>query len=409
MEGRLKGDSVNHDDFELLRSIFKDTATVVGDEFLQTMVRGLGTLMQAETTFVARALDSTQSRVRVLAAWKDGAHKESWDYDLAGNPCQLTYDGQPTLITCDIAKQFPNKKDSGYQSYIGIPLKDADGRVIGHIAIYASKIRAADEFSLELAHLCGLRAEAEVRRMIEDDFLKNELERLRIANSKSNELLSLASHDLRAPLSSVIGTLSALQQGLFGELSKDADSFVTSSNEVLQKLMQMTNDVLDEQRVSHGEGLGNAEKVKLEDIVNDAIQPLQMLADRSGISFEISILETGVSIEGERSMLTRMFGNVLSNAIKYSPENGKITVRSERMSDKILVSIVDQGPGVAEAHREMIFEPFKKGPQSLTGVRPGAGLGLSLAQKIAVAHNGCIRCEAAPNGGGHFVIELSAP
>ena len=75
-----------------------------GDEMLMGLMRGLGTLLEADTTFITRGLDSPTTRARGIAAWKDGKPKATWEYDLAGNPCQLTYSGKPTFIPCDVER-----------------------------------------------------------------------------------------------------------------------------------------------------------------------------------------------------------------------------------------------------------------------------------------------------------------
>ncbi len=98
-----------------------------GDEMLMGLMRGLGTLLEADTTFITRGLDSPTTRARGIAAWKDGKPKATWEHDLAGNPCQLTYSGKPTFIPCDVERLFAKKCGTGYESYIGVPLLDEAG------------------------------------------------------------------------------------------------------------------------------------------------------------------------------------------------------------------------------------------------------------------------------------------
>ena len=117
----MDGYEHSHNELEALRSIFQETSPFVGEEYLKALVKGLGECLKADTTFVAYALDDPPARVRGITVWKNGAFRESWEYDLAGNPCELTYNSHPTFIPSNLAAQFPAKSDSNYESYLGAP------------------------------------------------------------------------------------------------------------------------------------------------------------------------------------------------------------------------------------------------------------------------------------------------
>lgn len=392
--------------FDLLRGIFRDTASVVGEPFLQAMVRGLGNVLDAKTTFVAYALDDPPSRVRVLAAWKNGAIKESWEYDLAGNPCLLTYNGDTTFIPCELARDFPNKRDSGYESYIGIPLKDGSARVIGHIAVYAAQVRHADDFAVELAELCGLRAEAEVRRLIADVARRDELQRLRDADRARGDMLAIASHDLRSPLSSVIGTLRTINAGLFGAVPDTVAEFLSATQTTAEDLLRMTDDILDEERIIL-QGIAVGENpIALTELVESSLVPLLPGADAARIDVRTEINETALAVIGDRVLLERLIGNLVANAIRFSPEGGRVFVSATGANGRVRISVTDRGPGVPAEDRERIFQRFfRRAPPGMEG-KTGAGLGLSIAKNIAEAHEGTLSVEANPGGGARFIAEL---
>tara|TARA_R110002167_G_scaffold77039_2_gene214223 strand:+ start:163622 stop:164851 length:1230 start_codon:yes stop_codon:yes gene_type:complete len=392
--------------FEIFRSIFRDGATVTGDEFLRVMVRGLGNLLDAETTFVARAIDAPATAVRVLAAWKDGAEKKTWDYELTGNPCQLIYNGEPTLIPCDIGAQFPKKGESGYESFIGIPLRNLDGKIIGHIAIFSSKARHEDDFALEVAQLWGLRAETEVRRMIEREGRETEIRRLRETKKESDDMLAIASHDLRAPLSSVISTLAALQTGVFGEIPTSAGDYISKVQEVSESLLKMTNDILDQERLSSGHGNIARERILLVELIDAAMAPLQIYAKASHIEMRVGVDKTGIFVNGDRVLLERLLNNLLSNAIKFSPRNDFISITAEALADSIRVLVADHGPGVPQSYWNRIFERFSQVPTDKPGRNLDSGIGLSIAKSIAQAHGGDLTYEPNPGGGSQFVVDL---
>ncbi len=391
--------------FELLLSIFRDTAGELGEGLLRAMVRGLGEVLDAETTFVARALDHPASRVQVLAAWKDGNFRDSWEYDLAGNPCLLTYNGEPTFIPCEIGEQFPNKKDSGYESYIGVPLKGAEGEMIGHIAIYASKTRPFDDFAVELARICGIRAELEILRLIDDHAKREKMNRLSKSNQEQDDLLALAGHELRSPLASVIFTLDAIQTGIFGEIPENVNDYVSGALGASEKLLAMTNDILDQQRIAAGNGSVSSEPVVLGDLIADAVEQLRALADQNEVTFDIRAVEENISINADPILLERLFRNLISNAIKFSPENGKIELEAATHEGAIRVAVKDHGPGIAKELHDHIFERFARGPTTDDKIK-GTGLGLSIARTIAEAHGGNIHVESELGAGSSFVVLL---
>ncbi|MBT6095122.1 MAG: GAF domain-containing sensor histidine kinase [Rhodospirillaceae bacterium] len=403
-------DTINDDrrHFDLLLSVFRDTAGTVGEDCLRALVRGLGELLNAETTFIARALDHPVSRVRALAAWKDGKFRDAWDYDLVGNPCLLTYNGEPTFIPCDVGQQFPKKGDSGYQSYIGVPLKDTDGGIIGHIAVYASKTRSFDDFSVELARLCGLRAEAEVRRLIDQQIEQDELRRLRLSNDANDDLLALAGHELRSPLASVIFTLGAIRTGVFGDIPDAVANYVSGALDASEELLAMTNELLDEQRIASGGKDLVLERIVVAEAIRNSITPLGALAEQADVHIDMDGIDADMTIVADQSSLEKMFANLISNAIKFSPKDGTIHIELERRGEKTVVSVIDEGPGIAKDLHSKIFERFVRGPSADIPCLKGSGLGLSFARTVAVVHGGSLRVESEPGSGSCFIVELPA-
>jgi len=394
-----------HEGFALLRSLFRDTAGVTGEELLRALARALGEVLEAETTFIAHALDSPPSQVRVMAAWKNGAFKASWDYSLAGNPCQLTYNGEPTFIPCDVETLYANKKDSGYQSYIGIPLSDRKGTTIGHIAVYASKERSEDDVSMELAGLCGLRAEAEVLRMIEDRADREELQRLRTSNQARDELIALAGHELRAPLASVVSTLSAIGSGDFGEIPETVRGYAGDALRAGEKLLQVTDDLLDESRISAG-GLVAKDQFKLTDVLSESVSLLSSTAAQKDVQIDLHLGEGSSAMAGDPVLIQCLATNLIANAIKYSPPGGQVAVAMKRLHGDFEISVSDQGPGVPPDLADRVFERFVRGPQPSGTKRDGSGLGLSMVRAIAEAHGGTVRLEPDRDPGARFVVDL---
>lgn len=172
-----------------LAALFVRTAPLTGRPFFSALVEGLAESLGMDHVFVAFALDRPPTRVRVLASWCNGGERESWDYDLQDNPCLLPYRGARTILPCDVSSTFRRKAGSGYEAFLGVPLHDVDGSVIGHLAAY-SVAPFSDVTALQrvIEGIAG-RAEAETRRLIEDQALHRTLDAL----AEENRALAAAS------------------------------------------------------------------------------------------------------------------------------------------------------------------------------------------------------------------------
>lgn len=188
-----------------------------GSDYLQAVVDALNARLHATSIFVAFRTEPTSERVRVLAACKDGAPRELWEYSLTNNPCQLVYNGEATFIPCSLAEHFPGKRGSGYESFIGIPLKGGDGQVLGHIAVYDAEPVADTELRVALVQVLAARAACELER-------QSSLLRLQ-RQATTDELTGLLNrHGFNAVASSKFHAASRSDKRLFF-VSFDLDGF----------------------------------------------------------------------------------------------------------------------------------------------------------------------------------------
>ncbi len=170
-----------------MKRLIELTGRNIGDAFFKSMVRSLAEALQVDHVFVAYALDEPATRVRVQASWCRNEFRDSWDYDIDGQPCRIPYDGEPTLIPCDVNRDFEKKRKFPYKSFIGIPLKTETGKVYGHLAVYADRKIDPDGPELEIARLFAHRAEAEAERKILEEKLQDAVGSLNVANRRLYE------------------------------------------------------------------------------------------------------------------------------------------------------------------------------------------------------------------------------
>lgn len=218
------------------------------------------------------------------------------------------------------------------------------------------------------------------------------------------QIMSMVSHDLRAPLMSIQISLDMLESNMLGELPKAAHEKVVASEQSVDRLVRMINDLLDVEKLEAGMMEMDLRDVPLQVIIDRAVEAVNELAKKKGV--EISCNESEIEVKGDGDRLIQVLVNFLSNAIKFSPENSKIMINSRLDGDFAELRVIDSGPGIPEEARAQIFERFRqvKGQKGMGGT----GLGLAISKLIVEMHGGKIGVDAAEDGGSSFWFSIPA-
>ena len=217
------------------------------------------------------------------------------------------------------------------------------------------------------------------------------------------EMSDNIAHDLKSPLTRIRGfaELSLLQEdreGVEGYRNMAANTIEESD-----RLLDMINTMLVISRAEAGEGEFEFRPMDLSAMISEACELFVPVAEDKSLVLTREIQE-GIVLEADSRMLQRAFSNLLDNAIKYTPEQGKVHVRVAARQGRVLVSVSDTGPGIEPDAREKIFERFYRTESSRTS--PGTGLGLSLARTIARQHGGDVTVDSAGETGALFTMRL---
>lgn len=237
--------------------------------------------------------------------------------------------------------------------------------------------------------------------LLRDVSERKEAERLK------EEFISTVSHELRTPLTSVIGALGLLRGGAAGELADQARRLVEIAENNARRLIRLINDILDIDRIGSGRTQVEAVPVDLGRVAARGIDDARGLADERRVELATNLPGELLMVVGDEHRLLQVIGNLLSNAIRFSPAEGVVTLSLSSRDRRIVLCVADQGPGVAPDFRERIFSRFA---QSDTGaaIAGGSGLGLAISREIIKAHGGDIWFEDGPEGGARFCISLPA-
>ncbi len=229
------------------------------------------------------------------------------------------------------------------------------------------------------------------------------------ANRAKSEFLSNMSHELRTPLNAVIGFSQVLQEQYFGKLNEKQAGYVTDILESGKYLLSLINDILDLAKIEAGKMELELSKVIIEDLLEGSLVMIKEKALVHGISLDIDTtgdLEDLEIMADERRLKQVMF-NLLSNAAKFTPDGGAITIKGRKEGKEVIISVSDTGIGIAPEEQERIFEEFYQVVGSTADKTPGTGLGLPVSKRIVEMHGGRIWVEnEGPDKGSRFTFTL---
>ena len=226
------------------------------------------------------------------------------------------------------------------------------------------------------------------------------------ANKAKSQFLANMSHELRTPLNAIIGFSELLSddvQGLYDTATRHRflDQIHNSGNH----LLQLINDILDLSKVESGQMDLDLQPVVIADSIREVLASIDPIARSKRIVIETQT-EAGLELVADAAKLRQMVLNLVSNAIKFTPEGGRVRVRASRIADSVEIAVIDTGIGIAEADLGRLFGEFQQLPVGPGGKREGTGLGLALTKRFAALHGGGVAVESEVGTGSTFTIRL---
>ena len=229
---------------------------------------------------------------------------------------------------------------------------------------------------------------------------RKEVERLK------NEFIATVSHELRTPLTAVVGALGLLREAAAGKLPPDADTFLGMARQNSERLAALINNILDIEKIESGNMEFRLEAVPVRPLLERAVTLNAPYAEKFGARFELGQVPEEAVATGDEDRLLQVLTNFMSNAVKYSPTGGAVTVSAALRDGWVRVSVADRGPGVPEEFRGRIFGKFAQADGSDTRKKGGTGLGLSISKAIVERHGGTVGYDSVTGAGATFYFEL---
>jgi signal transduction histidine kinase len=222
--------------------------------------------------------------------------------------------------------------------------------------------------------------------------------RFRILDAASTDLVAMAGNELKGPLTNVRMVLHILLEKTVGALTPKQDELLKAARNNTDRLLRILNDLLDFARVDEVNTGLRKEPVAPSELLAGALQEMANKFTAKNLNVNFIVEPDLPPVLVDRQCINHVFTNLISNAIEHSPDNGEIILRAKPAENQdVEFSITDQGPGIPEEYHSRIFQRFFRVPGQ---TESGAGVGLSIAREITVAHGGHIGVQLVPTGGG---------
>jgi PAS domain S-box-containing protein len=232
-------------------------------------------------------------------------------------------------------------------------------------------------------------------------------ERKRMDRMKS-EFVSTVSHELRTPLTAIRGALGLLAGGALGALPDPARELVDTAHRNSERLTVLINDLLDMEKIAAGQMRFDLQPQPVMPLVEQAIQAIQAYAEQFQVRLLLAERLDAAQVNVDAQRFQQVLSNFLSNAVKFSPAGGQVTVRVSRADARVRVTVADQGTGVPDDFRDRIFQKFSQADASDTRAKGGTGLGLAITKELAERMGGNVGFESAQEMGATFFVVMPA-
>jgi signal transduction histidine kinase/CheY-like chemotaxis protein len=223
-----------------------------------------------------------------------------------------------------------------------------------------------------------------------------------------DEFLANMSHELRTPLNAILGLSESLGEQIAGPLNEKQQKYITTISESGHHLLSLINDILDLAKIEAGQITLDINKVDIQQVCQASLRMIKQLAQKKNQDIVLEIGDGVGLMWADERRLKQMIVNLLGNAVKFTPEHGKIglEVHGDQMANKVTITVWDNGIGIKEEDLARLFQPFVQLDSGLAREATGTGLGLALVAQMARLHGGSVGAVSEPGQGSRFSIIL---
>jgi signal transduction histidine kinase len=292
----------------------------------------------------------------------------------------------------------------GHRTTLSVPML-REGQALGVITVRRLQVRLFSDTQIRLLESFADQAVVAIENVRLFTELQEKSRQLEATSRHKSEFLANMSHELRTPLNSIIGFSEVLKERMFGDLNEKQDEYLRDIHASGQHLLSLINDILDLSKIEAGRMELEPTDFDLATAIDNALTFVRERAGRRGITLGREIDDRLGMIRGDERKVKQVLLNLLSNALKFTPDGGRVGVRAAVNEGLLEVSVTDTGVGIAPEDQEAVFEEFRQVGTADKKVE-GTGLGLALSRKFIELHEGRIWVKSRVGGGSTFTFTL---
>jgi signal transduction histidine kinase len=375
------------------------------DEAFGAFIRELRGLVRFERTAIVLVEGDTATTMATAGRGSTEVFPPGNSDPIDGSVLERVLNGH-MLVRSDLEqREFPEDEQLlalGLRSELVAPLL-LGARTIGMLSLSRDTPDSFSDDEVELIALLGRLVATAVQNIRAYEAERRRVEELGRLSQLRADFVSLVSHELRSPMAAVIGAARTLQDRWRMLSAPQRESFLALIGDETTRLAELVGDVLDTSRIEAGTFSYRFEEVDLSRVVDEAVETA-VLAQQE-VPVVTSVHGLLPAIRGDRARLRQVLGNLIENAVKYSPEDGEVRVSATAGNGAVRIAVKDSGPGIPRDQQARIFEKF--GRVDVPGAsKPGTGLGLFIARSIAEAHGGSLEVASGSEPGSTFTLTL---
>ncbi|HEY9721710.1 MAG TPA: ATP-binding protein [Oscillatoriaceae cyanobacterium] len=395
--------------------------------------RGIQALKTSNEELERRVHERTQAlqaTERLLREAQQLAHVGGWNWNvktgvlrwsdelkrifgLDSQPFQGTFEGFLERVHPDDRERVRASAEHALESHLPFENEERIVRPSGEVRILASRGRIELDAAGKVEQVWGVcfdvteqkRAEAQreasERREREAQV---EAQAAQEAARLKAHFVNAISHDLRTPLTAIIGFIELIEDGAGGPVTEAQREFLRGIRYNSRRVQRLVDDLLDSARLEAGTFHLITQPTDLKGVATEVVDSLRAQAEAAGVGLDLAMPEAPVVATMDPQRVEQVTANLLTNAIKFAPKGSRVVVAVSAAPDHVRLAVSDRGPGISPEERSKLFQPFS---QLKDGMRKGGtGLGLAIAKELIQAHGGQIGLESQPGDGTTFWFEL---
>jgi signal transduction histidine kinase len=388
---RLEAERLERDRSEqTLRFIVEGTASTIGADFFQSLVRSLAQVLGVNYAFISECSEDQPTRVHSFAFWQGDRFGDEFEFDVRGTPCEQVLNGRGCQFFPDqLPSLFPNDpsiQETHIRSYAGIALQDSTGKLLGHLAVYDQQSMENQARTQAILEIFASRAAAEMERKQAEEAL----ERL----AEIGELAAMIVHEVRNPLTTISMGLNAFKRL---QLSERFQEYLALSLSEAERLQRLLNQIL----LYSKQPVLERSRLELNDFISESFAGWQTIPAALGKSLKFVPARDPIFVLADQDKLKQVFINLVTNACEAVQEGNMITVQIEKSErHHICIQIHNPGEPIPEDILLNLMKPF------YTTKATGTGLGLAIVKRIVEAHDGQFTIESSLASGTIASINL---